>query len=383
MTLRRWGRAVVAGLLLLGASGCTSMPDIQSNAYATAIGIDYKNGMWIAYAQVINFSTIAHSDQVEIGKEQPVWIGSGKGETVATALTDIGATSQLRMFWGHVKALVMSEAALKKDVKEIYSAINRYREVRYTVYVYGTNRDLREVLMQKSLLNMSPLYTTMFTGTQSSAPPAFIQPITANRAISDLNEPGEHAWIPSIGIDTGDWTEDAKPRQMFMLTGAYFFRGNQMATWMSVDELRGGRWAEPELERTPVIIRKDRSPVAMLMLSKPKLAIKIVDEPGGPRFKLYVKTKGFVMELMKEASIAEMEAMAARTIASEVEETFRKAVRKRCDPFGLLEELYRSKPGKFHEVTTGSGFALSERSLRGVEVKVRLVNTGKYQGKPP
>jgi hypothetical protein len=237
--------------------------------------------------------------------------------------------------------------------------------------------------MQKSLLNMSPLYTTMFTGTQSSAPLAFIQPITANRAISDLYEPGEHAWIPSIGVDTGDWTEDAKQKQMHILTGAYFFHGSRMETWMSAEELRGGRWAEPELGRTPILIRRDRSPVAMLMFSHPKLGIKIVDGPDGVRFKIRVKTRGFVMELMQEASIAEMEAMAAKAIASEVEETFRRAVRKRCDPFGLLEELYRSKPDKFHEETTGSGYALSERSLAGVEVKVNLMNTGKYQGKPP
>lgn len=380
---RRWALAAAAGILLIVLSGCTAIPDIQYNAYATAIGIDYKNGKWIAYAQVLNFSTAAQSDQIQIGKEQPVWIGSGTGATVAAALSDVGAVSQLNMFWGHVKAVVMSEEALKKDVQEIYSAINRYREVRYTVYVYGTNRDLREVLQQKSLFNMTPIATTMFTGTQSVAARAFILPITANRAISDMNEPGEHAWIPSIGVDKESWTEDVKPKEMFMVTGAYFFRGNQMANWMSVNELLGGRWAESKLERTHLVIRRDRSPVATLILTHPKLGITFMDDGGEITFKIQVKTKGFVTELLKEASIADLEALASQAIAKEIQDTFKTGVRKHCDPFGVLEELYRSKPGKFHAETTGKAFALSERSLVGVEVKAKLMNTGKYQGKPP
>ncbi|MHA6482569.1 Ger(x)C family spore germination protein [Paenibacillus sp. strain BS8-2] len=382
MNAQRWLNVIVVVLLLLTTSGCTSMPDIQGNAYATAIGIDYKDGEWVVYAQIINFNTIAHTDQVEIGKEQPVWIGSGRGETLTSALTEVGATSQLLMFWGHLKAVVMSKEALKKDVKEIYSAINRYREIRYTVYVYGTDKDLREVLKQKSLFNMSPLFTTMFTGTQSSAASAFIRPIMANRAISDLDEPGEHAWIPSIGADAFGWTEDMKERPMFKVTGAYFLRNHQLAGWMSVDELQGARWAFPKLERTPLVIGEKHSATAMLMFSNPKLNIKIVDGDD-VRFKLQIKVRGFVMELMKEESIAKMEEMAEHQIAEEVMDTFRKGIKKSMDPYGMLEELYRSNPAKYYEEIAGSRFVLSESSLAEVDVKVKLVNTGKYQGKPP
>ncbi|GBG11067.1 spore germination protein GerC [Paenibacillus agaridevorans] len=383
MTLKRLALAASVLIMLLVSGACTAMPDIQSNAYATAIGIDYKNGEWIAYAQVINFSTVAHSDQVDLGPGKPVWIGSGKGDTVASALIRVGETSQLRLFWGHVQVLVISEEALKKGVQDIYSAINRYREVRYTVYVYGTKQNIRDVLMQKSIVNMAPLYTMMFTGTQSASKEAFILPVKANRVIAHLNEPGEPAAIPSVGIDGGEWTEDEKPKKMIRLTGMYFFRNNRMSSWMPLEDLYGLRWIEEDLERTPLLIRREGKPLAVLMLSHPRSSVKAISEGEGSQFRIQVKVKGFVMEIMDWASIKEMEKLAEEAIAQEVEMTFREGVKKETDPFGLMEELYRSNPSRFRKETTGDHFMLSNKSLAEVVVRVRLTNTGKYQGKPP
>ncbi|WP_214625957.1 Ger(x)C family spore germination protein [Paenibacillus agaridevorans] len=383
MTLKRSALAASVLIMLLVTGACTAMPDIQSQAYATAIGIDYKNGEWIAYAQVINFSTVAHSDQVDLGPGKPVWIGSGKGDTVASALIRVGETSQLRMFWGHVKVVVISEEALKKGVQDIYSAINRYREVRYTVYVYGTNQNIRDVLMQKSIINMAPLYTMMFTGTQSASKQAFILPVKANRVIAHLNEPGEPAAIPSIGTDGGEWTEDDKPKKMIRLTGMYFFRSNRMSSWMSLEDLYGLRWIEEDLERTPLLIRREGKPLALLMFSHPRSSVGVIPQDDGSQFKVKVKVKGFVMEMMDQASVKEMEKLAEEAIAREVETTFREGVKKKSDPFGLMEELYRSYPSRFRKETTGDRFVLSNKSLAEVVVRVRLTNTGKYQGKPP
>ncbi|MDQ6419443.1 Ger(x)C family spore germination C-terminal domain-containing protein [Paenibacillus sp. LHD-117] len=380
---RRWFMAVAIGALLIFSSGCTAMPDIQSNAYAAAIGIDYKDGKWIAYAQIINFTTIAHSDQVEVGKDTPVWIGEGEGDTVSSALIDVGEASQLRMFWGHVKVLVMTEAALKKNVQDVYSAINRYREVRYTVYVYGTDRDMREVLMQKSILNMSPLYTKMYTGTQASSDRSFLLPVTANRLIANLNEPGEPASIPSIGVDIGDWTEDDKQKPMFILTGAYYFHDNKLAGWLSADELRGARWAESALERTPLVVRKDDKPLGLIMFSHPELSIRSIADAGGAKFRIGVEAEGYVMEMMDHATMEELKRIARQSIGEEVEATFLKGVKHGCDPFGLSEELYRSNPKSFRKLAAERQFFLTLESLAGVDVKVRLINTGKYQGTPP
>lgn len=361
-------------------NGCTKLPEIQNMAYATAIGIDYDKGKWIAYAQVLNFTNISHGEQMKLGESVPVWVGIGEGETIAIALTDISRTAQLEVFWGHVKAIVMTENTLKKGVVEVYNAINRYREVRYNILLYGTKTDLTDILTQKSLLNLSPLSTVMFTATQSSAPLSIIMPTTGNRIISNLNEPGEPAMIPSIDIENKDWKEDKKVKPMFSLSGGYFFQNKKMIGWMSESDLEGMRWAEKGLKGVSLQVKVNDSPAAVIMFSKPKMRIKSVVEKGDIRFKLKVEATGYVIELMQDVTMEQLNKSAVEAIQKEIITTYRKAIKLKCDPFQLRQSLYRSSPSEFNKLSATNAFFLTDDSLGEINVKVNLISTGKYKG---
>lgn len=149
----KWG--LIAGLLLL-SPGCSDSKPIQNMAYVTAIGLDYKDGHFITYAQVLNFLNVAKSESNEIGKNIPVWIGRGTGKTVTESLSSLSETSQIRMFWGHVKVVVVDEELLKSQaiVRQSYEAINRYREVRYNILLYSTKTPMVDIFKQKSIFNL-------------------------------------------------------------------------------------------------------------------------------------------------------------------------------------------------------------------------------------
>lgn len=373
-------RAMSVLLTIMILNGCTKLPEIQNMAYVTAIGVDYDDGKWIAYAQILNFSNISHSEQINIGKPVPVWVGRGEGKTLALALTDISRTAQLRVFWGHVKTLVLTENALKNEVTPIYSAINRYREVRYNILVYGTKRELPDILTQKSLLNLSPLETVMFTATQTSSGLSVIMPVTGNRILANLYEPGEPAMIPSIDIDSKDWKEDEKVRPMFHLSGGYFFHDNKMVGWMSEKDLLGMRWADRRQERMPLLVSINDSPAAILNFSSPKMVIQPVIGHGDIRYNIEVKANGYVMELLEDVTMDQLKVRADEIIRKEITTTYRKAIKIKCDPFRLREALYRSAPMEFNRLSTIGEFILSEDSLGKVKIDVQLSNTGKYKG---
>ncbi|SFK13254.1 hypothetical protein SAMN05518846_1099 [Brevibacillus centrosporus] len=73
------GRIFVHSLLVLlfFLSGCGNSRDIQNLAYVTALGVDYVNGKYVSYVQVLNFSNIARSVDSVLGKPVPIWIGVG------------------------------------------------------------------------------------------------------------------------------------------------------------------------------------------------------------------------------------------------------------------------------------------------------------------
>ncbi|MFF2885762.1 Ger(x)C family spore germination protein [Paenibacillus sp. NPDC057967] len=370
-------------LICLLTGGCTRLPEVQNMAYATAIGIDYVDGKWIAYAQILNFATVARTEQIALGKSFPVWVGEGQGDTLALALTDVGRTAQLRMFWGHVKVAVMSESAMKMGVNNIYGTVNRYREVRYNVLVYGTKRPIKDILTKKSILNLSPLDTAMFTASQMSSVQSIVLPVTGNQIIAYLNEKGQAAYIPSIDFDSVDWTEDKKPKEMFMISGAYFFRDMKMTGWMSTDELTGVRWSDERLERTPIEVDRDGEAVATIMFEHPKMRIRPYMEDGEPKFDIRVDTDGYVMEMVQDTDLKKLTHYAEEDIREEIELTYRNGLSMKCDPFELGQLLYRTKPKEFGRITAGKPNFLKNDSIKKIDVRVHLMTTGKYKGTKP
>ncbi|GIO13767.1 spore germination protein KC [Cohnella xylanilytica] len=370
-----------AALLLLLLPGCWNSKDIQNMAYITAIGLDYEGGKYTAYVQVLNFNNVARVESMEVGKEIPVWVGSGTGTSIAEALGSLNATSQLRIFWGHVKAIVCTERMMKMGMREAYNAINRYREIRYNILVYGTKEKLTDILTQQSLLNLSPLDTIMFTPGQLYSQRSSILPIYGNQFIRQVNEPGEAAMLPSIGIDRGHWREDKAGRAMFRITGAYFFDGAKMKTWMSEEELLGARWTQRKLVRTHVNVPNRGKPAATVVLIKPRYSVNPVVQGKDVKFDVQVKVQGYLDELLQDAAISRIEKETAAVVESELRATYGFGVDKGCDVLKLGEVLYRNDPRLFRELHRDGAFFLKRSSLRDIEVKVRLTNTGKYKGR--
>lgn len=257
MTKRRLRSIGIVFVLIL--NGCWNSKDIQNMDYVTAIGLDYANGKYITYVQVLNFSNVGRSENVEIGKLVPSWIGRGEGKTISQSLSSIYSTSQMRVFWGHVKAIVCSENVLKKGLVEAYNAMNRYGDVRYNILIYGTREKLSDIFIQKSMFNLSPLDTVMFTPEQTYSQRSSILSIISNQFIAQINEPGEPAMLPSLSINRTVWKEDLKNKPMLQIDGAYFFHKDKMAAWLSEQELSGARWTQKQLKRSLINIPAEGS----------------------------------------------------------------------------------------------------------------------------
>lgn len=370
-------------LALATASGCSYKPELQNLAFVTAIGIDYEEGQWTAYAQILNFSNIASTERMEIGKPVPPWIGRGSGNTITMALSEVRRNSQLQLFWGHVKTIVLSERAMAQGVTQIHKAINRYREVRYNVLLYGTKEKLEEVFAVNSLLMLSPLDSLLFTGAQLSSPESFILPRKAYRIVADMNEPGTYAQIASIGFNATDWISGGKPAKLISLNGIYYFRNDKLIAWMPTKQLKGIRWAEQRLEQIPVQMEAGGKGVdgTVIVFNHPHIRMRAAKGTGNPVFDLKVDVKGYVLELGEDATMKQLKAEAKEVILRDIGNTFRRGVELKCDPFNLQQELYRSQPGRFWALSRANPFFLTNESLGQIKVDIHLTGMGKYKGR--
>ncbi|SFE27092.1 germination protein, Ger(x)C family [Paenibacillus algorifonticola] len=376
----KWG--LIAGLLLL-SPGCFDSKPIQNMAYVTAIGLDYKDGHFITYAQVLNFLNVAKSDKNEIGKNIPVWIGRGTGKTVTEALSSLSETSQIRMFWGHVKAIVVDEELLKSKaiVRQSYEAINRYREVRYNILLYSTKTPMIDIFKQKSIFNLPALDSILDTPEDVHAQRSNIDPQYGYKFIAEFNEPGITAMIPTIGITKEVWREDAQKKPMFKITGAFFIRQNEKISWFSETELLGRKWVQKENKRSILLIGNKEEPTATLVIIKPHYRIRHVRNNKQLQFKVELKARAFVEEMIKDATVKEMEALAAKAIRDEMMATYEKGLATQTDLLNLFAELYRSDAKLWHQLHNSKQLLLNQNTLGQIDVKVTISNTGKYKGR--
>ncbi|WP_256758042.1 Ger(x)C family spore germination protein [Cohnella sp. WQ 127256] len=370
-------------LILLILAGCWNSKDIQNLDYATAIGIDYdfEKGEYITHVQVLNFSNVGRSENVEVGKPVPIWIGKGQGQTIAESLSSIYATSQMRIFWGHVKSIVFTENLLKEKVEEAYNAVHRFGDVRYNILIYGTKEKLSDIFVQKSIFNLSPLDTIMFSPEQIYAQRSSIVPIPGFKFIAQLREPGEPAMLPSLTINDTVWKEDKKSKPLLQINGAFFFAGTKMAAWLSEEELAGSRWTQKALKRSLINIPSEGKPSASLVLIKPHYKVKSGVESGKAWFDIHLKLDATLDELNENKSIRTIEEQAAEVVRKEIRSSFKKGLDKKVDVLRLEETLYRTHPKQWHELHRNQTFILKQESLRHINVKVHLINTGKYKGR--
>jgi spore germination protein KC len=349
--------------------------------YVTAIGLDFVDGKYITYVQVLNFTNIGRSETLEVGKSVPIWVGKGEGTTISESLSSIYATSQMRIFWGHVKAIVCTENLLKKGVEDAYNAMNRFGDIRYNILIYGTKEKLSDIFIQKSIFNLSPLDTIMFSPEQIYAQRSFIVPKTGNQVIAQINEPGEPGMLPSLAINKGTWHEDKNSKSLLKINGAYFFNQDKMAAWLSEDELAGTRWSQKELKRSLVRIPAEGRAIATMIMINPhyKVDIEVVD--GKVWYDVSLKIDATLDELMKDVSINYLEQEAGKVISDEIRESFHNGLKKQVDVLMLEETLYRTRPKEWHRLHKSQSFLLDHECLRKINVKVDLRNTGKYKGR--
>ncbi|MEC0092205.1 Ger(x)C family spore germination protein [Paenibacillus macquariensis] len=382
--MKLWKRltGIVVSLALL--SGCWDSKEIENMAYVTALGFDYVDGKYKAYAQILNFSNIAKNEGAEIGKVVPAWIGQGEGTTVSDAVNSLYATSQNRIFWGHVRTIVCSENLLKQGTKiqDVYSAVNRYREIRYNILIYGTKEPIAKIFALKSILNFSPIESILSTPDQVYKQFSIIKPIFSYKAIADSSEGTGSCILPSLSIDTGTWLEDEKEKSLLKMNGAYLLKYRKYLGWLTDEDLKGARWLQKGIDRVPINVPTDE-PKANMVILNPRNDVSPIIVNGKVQYNIKVSVEAFLNELLEPLSDHNLKKETSEAIVAEIQHTFEKGLRIKSDVLNLEDSLFRSNPRKWNEIHQGKEdiFVLTKDSLHKIEVYVHIIHGGKYKAK--
>ncbi|AZN38625.1 Ger(x)C family spore germination protein [Paenibacillus albus] len=350
-------------LLLL--SGCWDMKTMQNLIYPIALGIDYKNNQYEAYVQTANFSYVAKTES-GTGSGPKVSIGKSTGKTVGAALASIVETSQRRVYWSNVRCYVFTASALKAGGTEYFDTLKRYRENRYTPWVFGTRESLEDILKAQAFFNMSPMMNITNEPEDNYRQRSMFRPIMALEYQVNLNEPGRTTLIPILSLAKKAWQTETAPDPKLKISGMFIISEKTFKGGLAKKQLMGLRWMDNHTERTPVETKS-----ASLSIDSVKHKISYELRGGKPFFTIKVKAAGNNVELNNpQASEKMIGKEAEQQIASEIRRSYLAGLKLGVDLYSFKNKLFQKKYPNWNKVE------LDADSLAKIDVSVYVQHEG-------
>lgn len=378
--MRRMNKLLIIAILPLLLSGCWDYKEIQRMNFVTTIGIDYENNQYIVYLLSVSFVNIAKQEAG--GKSRAPSsnvIAVARGSSLTEAIFRFYEVEQINIFWGHVLAMVFSKTALQKvGIVDLTDLFNRYREIRYNIWAYGTEENIKE------LFNISPYFgyslydALLMKPNETYKQYSYIKPIYMYRFLSNYYEQGKTAMLPVLSINKDTWSEGEKPSPQMVLSGVYVYANRQFKGELSNKQISGLKYLDESSERFLVEVNDDRRPDFTVVVRKPKYKLKYTIDKGQVYYDLDVKVNVYLDEMLRQLSQKEMVEKLGAQIETEIRRTFQNGVTIGADIFNLNDNLYRYHYGDWKK-TMGTRNTVSNVELRNVKVNVGIRYSGKYK----
>ena len=364
-------------LLLPLLSGCWDVKEPERMYYILGLGIDYKDNEYEVYAQIIDFSNIAKSEQPNPEANQAE-VGISKGRTVEEAYFKMYKSMDERLFWGHLSYVIFSENALKENVaKPVIEAFIRYRELRYTTWVYTTQESIEEILLLTPIINKSIALSKLSDPFNSYNQSSFIRPVNFRELTIDLDEPSHEVAIPYLKIEE-KWKTEKGDDQIHSITGVGVLSKDGLKGYLLEDDAVGLQWMNNDFERGEITFEFEGydEPFVTIVVEDAKSKVTPIVENGQILFDIEVKLKVQSSESndTNDETMQQLQRGIEKKVKQEIEKTYTASLEKQMDIYRLSEVAFRKKFKTWKDVEVDGKVPLTASSIRNLDVSIdRLI----------
>lgn len=276
--------------------------EIENQNFATAIGVDYRDGQYYVYIQMLGLSAVAKS---EGGEKAPptAYVSVTSGATFIDAFFKAYHTAQERFLWANVTAIVLSENVLKMGLGGVFDGLTRYYEFRPTPWIFGTKGSIEEILSTTGFFNQSSLNTILHSPESSYEQSSTIMPIKLNRFAREFFEPGRTTYVPSLIVNDQQWEKDKNKESKLAINGAFFLSKQKYKGFFPYEKLKGIRWITPGAVRASILLPSAKQPEFLAVLEDQIVKFQIEKHKGKFQFRILYFADGIVSNRMRNNTI--------------------------------------------------------------------------------
>ena len=357
-------------------AGCWDTNQPERMYYLYGIGIDFEDDEYVMYAQIIDFTNIAKSDQPNPEASQAE-VGVARGRTFDEVFFNLYKSMDERLFLGQLEYVIFSEEAVKQNKgKAIVNSFIRYRELRYTTWTYITDAPLEEVMLTTPIINKAITLSKVADPTNSLKQSSLIQPINFREILINLDEPSHSAIIPFIEISE-NWSTDKGPDTVYSIESVVLVNSQDAYKGhLKGDDVRGLQWMTKKTVRSEITVKMDgfADPYVTNVVQSIKPTIRPIINEDSIHFELDVKCVVEGVESEDQEIMEKLIKKIEETMEKEIETTYKAALKMDVDVFRLSETVYRKHNKARKKMNEDGVIPLDENSIRSINVEVVKMN---------
>ncbi|MFC9538706.1 Ger(x)C family spore germination protein [Lysinibacillus sp. NPDC056959] len=365
--------SLLTSLLL---SGCWDATEPQKMYYVDGLGIDYKDGQYEIYLQLISFSDVVKSENFT-PQAAPAEVGQSKGRTLEEALFKLFRSIDQEVFWGHMTYIIFSEEVMKdKNTVSIIDTVLRYRETRYQIWAYCTQDPIKDILLVTPILN-KPLTTSKLSNPLNTEDKeTFVEPVNFRNLVIGLNEPNYEIGIPYVTINK-DWGTEDRQEQETAFIGIGVLSKDGFKGFIKNDAARGTQWMHDRTQRGETTFKLNENNYLTTTLEKVKVDIKPIVKNDQVTFDVEIHLNARINGLKTNVSEEEIRKKLIKEVKKEIRTTYKEALAKDIDIYRLSEHLYRKNVKVWKKLEKDGKIPLTPSSISKLEININQLKSGR------
>lgn len=352
-------------LLSLFLPGCWSRTEIESLAIVGGLGVDVveQGGQekFLLTTTIIRPALAGGGAEAGGGGQgKPIyWRVSSLGDTMAEAERNLNLRIPRRIFYGHLRFVLVSEKVSRQGLADIFDYLHRNMRIRPRVMVLMTPQKAAD-----ELVKTSELETTIARQLEEMERIALARATKA--VIMDLSETTSEIITPGLdplvakltSVESPPTEPGGNPVEIFRLTGGGAFQIDKFVGWMDPEEIRGVLLATGQAKTGPFSVRVHPHRTKDVSIMMTRGLGKITVETNGQEVtaNIEMKVEGDLSEYHETDEIATDEGIKlldkkfAEAVEEEVMRSVKKAQKLKSDVFGFGAELHRSNPEEWKKL---------------------------------
>ncbi|MDM5329959.1 Ger(x)C family spore germination protein [Neobacillus sp. CF12] len=361
-------------------TGCAKIHEIQFQAYAVGIGIDYQNDEYHVVLQFLDFSNVAKTEQGKSDQPSPVWLGEGRGKTVEDAIIKIYHGIQIPVNYDQLSVFIFGKSVLENRLKKTVEALDTNFNIRLTGWVYGTEEPVEKIFTTKVPFNYA--YTNarivqpQYMQQQDSSIPA----LSLQGLVYQLHEKSKTILVPSISTEVEIMTMDQDKLPVTVFNGAYLMKGEKLKGHLTEEDLAGFIRVNNKSIRSPVIVRGGKEEIVQIELLNPKMKRMVNKDQNGMQIGLEIKISAIVRESSKEILAPTIKRKLKEQIRKEVYDAYLKSQKVGGDIYQFEDYMYRFMHDDWKSLQTSGKFPTLNKKDIHVEIaplkSINRINAG-------